>query len=503
MANAPSTAPYLLQTPDPTDLPESRVLSADTFNDDISVITIGTEVVISATDNLQAVFQLSQNGYFCQNSGAQGFRGLSFTSAQTMGITNPSGQAGNTRFNVTNDTNIQRVNYLQSGVLQATRSTLDMESTTPLTLSIVDNPTLNRADITLSAQSEQGGTVSSVNLASTSGFTISGDQPVVSRGIINIDLPAATSSDVGKFLTITGISPQVIGWETDPITGTLFSVTINSTNAVQNGMPWFTISGNTVTTAGSVSIALNQWSLVPATTDFTLNTSVSTPYLLTCGSMNFQNSNTQSSTPVTMKSLNQRGVNNLPVQFLTTVSSSLSPFEGYFVGVTGANFPSSLTDTEAFAYQGSMFYGNLVPGLDVATPQWNVINPPSSGGTYYLDALSSFGIAPLWTPSAAFQEGNTMLSSTSVAATGGETFIILGDGTCFIPYDLMTEDTVVHVTAVGIYNGNRPSIGPLTVRIKGTTDHNELPKGFVIYGDGVNDNGKSLVYAIVGTGTEN
>ncbi len=140
---------YLLLTPN-SQLANASVLSA---NNGISLNLSAGSTVIQA-DPASILFGIQQlnagpSGLVVY-SGGTFFDTATLVSDATINIVNPDGTTGNPTFNVIADTSVQRVNVQMNGVFESRKSQLNFIPGPGTGINVVDNPSLNRADITIS-----------------------------------------------------------------------------------------------------------------------------------------------------------------------------------------------------------------------------------------------------------------------------------------------------------------------------------------------------------------
>lgn len=84
--------------------------------------------------------------------GGNVFATVTLLSDATINIVNPDGRTGDPTFNVIADTCVQRVNVELNGVPESTKSQLNFIPGTGAGITVIDNPSLNRTDITISSK---------------------------------------------------------------------------------------------------------------------------------------------------------------------------------------------------------------------------------------------------------------------------------------------------------------------------------------------------------------
>lgn len=131
-------------------LPNSSVLSA---TNGIS-LTSGAGNVTIQPDPTSPLGQIQQlvggpNGILVYEND-QPFGTVNLIGDATINITNPDGTTGNPTFTVVPDTSVQRVNVQLNGVFESRKSQLNFIPGPGSGINVVDNPSSNRTDITIS-----------------------------------------------------------------------------------------------------------------------------------------------------------------------------------------------------------------------------------------------------------------------------------------------------------------------------------------------------------------
>lgn len=146
----------------------------------------------------------------------------------TLNIVNPDGTTGNPTFNVVSDTNRQRVNVELDGVFESQKSQLNFIPGMGTGIVIVDNPSDNRTDITISTVPQYSLMFLGSVYAST---TVAGGNLTATY-----NNGAGTLTEIGNgVFTIDGVNPPALS----------LVLINNQTNQAQNGI-------YVVTNAGSV-----------------------------------------------------------------------------------------------------------------------------------------------------------------------------------------------------------------------------------------------------------
>ena len=141
---------YILLTPN-DQLANASVLTA---NNGISLNLNAGNAVIQADPSsiLGGIQQLNggPNGIVVYVNSTF-FDTINLISDATINIDNPSGVTGDPTFSVIPDTNRQRVNVQLNGIFESQKSQLNFIPGPGAGINVVDNPSMNRTDITLSA----------------------------------------------------------------------------------------------------------------------------------------------------------------------------------------------------------------------------------------------------------------------------------------------------------------------------------------------------------------
>ncbi|MEN9916124.1 MAG: Yellowstone lake phycodnavirus 3 [Pseudomonadota bacterium] len=153
MANAPSDSTYILVTPDSSNLPESRTLTADPFISQIQVVDGGPAgtIDIQPTLTLKSVTELNSAGLVAYD-GTFTVTPRTLTSINTLDITHGDGLTANPILDVIDDTSIQKVSIkLNNGAVVGSRSQLNLINGIGTSITAVDNAGNNAIDITISS----------------------------------------------------------------------------------------------------------------------------------------------------------------------------------------------------------------------------------------------------------------------------------------------------------------------------------------------------------------
>jgi len=153
MANAPSDSTYILVTPDSSNLPESRTLTADPFISQLQVVDGGPAgtIDIQPTLTLKSVTELNSAGLVAYD-GTFTVTPRTLTSINTLDITHGDGLTANPILDVIDDTSIQKVSIkLNNGAVVGSRSQLNLINGVGTSITAVDNAGNNAIDITISS----------------------------------------------------------------------------------------------------------------------------------------------------------------------------------------------------------------------------------------------------------------------------------------------------------------------------------------------------------------
>jgi hypothetical protein len=157
MADAPNTATFITRTDERTasDLPNALQLVGSST---IGLTSIGGgQYRVAAISTLASLNNLSSNGILAFNNSLKTFSPLTLSSNGTMTISNPTGVGGNPSFSVTPNTTNQKVGVYLNGNLISTRKALDFIEGSNTTISVIDDPVDDRANITISSSGGGGG----------------------------------------------------------------------------------------------------------------------------------------------------------------------------------------------------------------------------------------------------------------------------------------------------------------------------------------------------------
>lgn len=233
MSDAPNTSQYILVNPDPS-LPNSRTLEGGTgitLEDSGS----GNNLTIEPYGNIRSIFDFDTSGFMVYNSFDNTFTGVSFSGGSTINIVHPDGTTGNPIFNVIHDTTIQKITSQVGGVTVSTRSRLNFMSGSGVSISIFDNVPNNSADVTITSS---GSEPLSPNLEAIAGLTPTSGSLIVGNGTTYISIP------IGPDNTVPTSNGTTWSWEPISGGGTVTSITAGTG-----------LSGGTITTSGTISIA--------------------------------------------------------------------------------------------------------------------------------------------------------------------------------------------------------------------------------------------------------
>ncbi len=141
---------YLLTSPN-NQLANGSVLTAE---NGISLTFGAGSALISPTPNspLAGIQQLQvvNNGLVVYQGGSV-FSTVTLVSNDSINIVNPDGRTGDPTFNVIPDTTVQRINVELNGVFESSKSQLNFIPGEGAGIVVVDNPSLNRTDITVTS----------------------------------------------------------------------------------------------------------------------------------------------------------------------------------------------------------------------------------------------------------------------------------------------------------------------------------------------------------------
>ncbi len=212
-------------------LPNASILSA---TNGISLTSSFGNVTIQPTINspLSEIQQLvgGPNGILIYENDAP-FATVNLISDATINIVNPDGTTGNPTFNVVTDTNRQRVNVQLNGVYQSQKSQINFIPGPGSGINVVDNPSLNRTDITISGTPGSAFSfVAAVYATTTANLTATYNNGVSGIG-------ATLTSTVDGAFTTDGITP----------TQNEVILVKDQTTPAQNGIYILTTAGDVAT----------------------------------------------------------------------------------------------------------------------------------------------------------------------------------------------------------------------------------------------------------------
>lgn len=196
----PYNTSIITATPSAGAVPSSRVLLG---GDGISIIDApgANALFISANGTLDSLSTLSTSGILINNSGTILTR--SVASSGSITVTNPQGLAGNINLDVVNDTSYQKVRILSSSSLIGTRSNINFIPGSNVGLTIIDDGSNNRVDVTISA------TDPTVPAGVTWEFISSSQAMLPNKGYAvtggsNVSLSLPTSISRGQMIRVVG-----------------------------------------------------------------------------------------------------------------------------------------------------------------------------------------------------------------------------------------------------------------------------------------------------------
>lgn len=151
--DAPSTASYILTSPNLDDLPQSRtLLAAGGIVLNNAGLPVGT-LTVQTTGNLANLDELSSPGFMSYNSTSNTIRTTTLSTGTGISIANADGQSGSATFSVVDDSTIQKINVTNDGItpVLSTRSTLNFISDSHISVTVVDNVGEGTAEIRITA----------------------------------------------------------------------------------------------------------------------------------------------------------------------------------------------------------------------------------------------------------------------------------------------------------------------------------------------------------------
>lgn len=221
---------YVMVSPN-SQLPNASVLSAA---NGISLTSSAGNVIIqpAVSSPLAQIQQLvgGPNGILVYEND-EPFATVNLISDATLNIVNPDGTTGNPTFNVVTDTSRQRVNVQLNGVYQSQKSQLNFIPGPGSGINVVDNPSSNRTDITISGTPGSAFSFVAAVYAATTGNLTS----VYNNGVAGVGATLTATVD-GAFTTDGTTPPQ-----NEPI------LVQNQTAPEQNGIYILTTAGDVAT----------------------------------------------------------------------------------------------------------------------------------------------------------------------------------------------------------------------------------------------------------------
>lgn len=209
-------------------LPNASVLSA---TNGISLTSSAGNVIIqpAVSSPLAQIQQLvgGPNGILVYEND-EPFATVNLVSDATINIVNPDGTTGNPTFNVVTDTSRQRVNVQLNGVYQSQKSQINFIPGPGSGINVVDNPSSNRTDITISGTPGSAFSFVAAVYAATTGNLTS----VYNNGVAGVGATLTATVD-GAFTTDGTTPPQ-----NEPI------LVQNQTAPEQNGIYILTTAGD-------------------------------------------------------------------------------------------------------------------------------------------------------------------------------------------------------------------------------------------------------------------
>jgi len=221
---------YLLVAPN-GQLPNASILSA---SNGISLTSSAGNVNIQPDPSspLSSIQQLvgGPNGILVYEND-EPFATVNLVSDATINIVNPDGTTGNPTLNVVTDTSRQRVNVQLNGVYQSQKSQLNFIPGPGSGINVVDNPSSNRTDITISGTPGSAfNFVAAVYATTTANLTATYNNGASGVG-------ATLTSTVDGAFTTDGTTPV----QNEPI------LVKDQTTPAQNGIYILTTAGDVAT----------------------------------------------------------------------------------------------------------------------------------------------------------------------------------------------------------------------------------------------------------------
>jgi hypothetical protein len=252
---AVADAQYVLLSPNPQ-LTNGLML---TTTDGLSISQSSDNVIISPSSELAGIQQLfSGPSGMVVNLGGGNYDTRNLISDATINIVNGSGVLGDPTFNVIPDTSVQRINSYLVGIFQSRKSQLNFIPGPNMGINVVDNPSLNRTDLTFSS-------------LPGSAFVFKGEMYAASAANLDADYDNGAAG-VGATLTNNGVNAA---FELDGVNPPLNSfVLINTQDTLaQNGIYEVTTVGDGATpwVLTRPSFYNSPSSIVPATFVFVTN----------------------------------------------------------------------------------------------------------------------------------------------------------------------------------------------------------------------------------------
>lgn len=475
MADAPSDATYLLYSAE-TDLTNSFVLTA---SDGLLVNNSGTQVTLGLGPKLTSftALETGEGGMFAYNNANNTFYFRDIDSLGNTIITNNS--FPNLSLGINPESTIQAVRNYYNDSFESGRWALDLNGIGNIVIAGADNSSLNATDVTLSL-GEAPSDLDSVGLSSSTGLIIGGTNPITTSGTITVDLPVASGTPP-LYLSLTGVSPQTIGWGTGSSSVSSIGITSNADTLTVTGSPVSSGTGYIDLTVGA------EWSSIDADTAVDMSDN------------SFQNTHDVSFASGEGVDLSSGfPILYTPVSATTThlftMINSLNR-DGTII-TDGGTIPACFPQSGILRY--ALPYSTLAGASDnYGMPCYDgVYVTPTTADQSFQFVYGGTGL-PAWAADSSERTDTVTLAQTSVAPTGGGTDIVLGDGSYFVEDPNITQHSVVICTPIGLHGSTDPATGPVTVALNHTTASGQLPVGFVIYGDPTVDNGTTVTYSVM------
>jgi hypothetical protein len=389
-----STAPFLMVGLDPT-VPNGRALAAGTgltLQDTGPLSTLTIEPV----GNLNNVANFSTQGLLSYSSTTQNFSGVSLTPGAGIEIANEDGSTGSPTFSVIPSSTVQLTNVKQAGADRSVRSTLNFIGGDNTNVSVVDNPTLGSADISISLVPP---IVNAISLTAGNNIVCT-PNPITGNGIISVTpSPLRAVTQVFNVLNYTALStdsflsvntfssggPVSITLPSFPSTGQNYTIVDNAINAAKNPITIDSESWINPTFINNVGTLNAPQGMAQSGTYF---------YLVNTGNENISiYSGVQTGTLVfvgTFSNANLKQPNNIAVSgtylYVTNNDSTISIFTGAgtstltFLSVISGN---NLNQPHGIAVSGTYLY--------VANTEGNTISSFTGADTGSLTVASLLG----------------------------------------------------------------------------------------------------------------